>query len=520
METSDISPVDPRTAQSRLWRGKALAPIALLVVLSLPDLFSPPGSPTILRQTQTYSQIVNFVESGFSLHGLAVDLDGPTPVGTAHEFPLYQTVVGLLFKLSGPSFFAGKLVSLAAMAAGFAIALRLVRRQWGGAVATRAGFFFAACPITLLLSAAFQPDAMALAFGALAAAAFVRWKDEPRFTRWLVFLVALLAAALAKFTVLVPFVPVAIGATLFHRGVFRMPALREVTAVAVVFLAPFVAWNVYRTTITDPRWLAVESAMFLVGDLTRFLQPGYYVKPAFILCAMVLCGAGVPLVLLGARRMTSAVWLLVAGLPFYYVLIPTAAEQTYYALPVVPVLALLAARGALWLENRFPNARRLSLRAIVLLWAGGFAVAAPYTLRHDNVSLAAAHAAASVSREGDLLLVANMHDRGVGIGGFNSTIVTLAGRRGWNIASSEPTAERLREQIRERRGDGARWIVITWFTPDLDPWFSGLLPASFSRVPRFHGEPVDGEAIADALASGHPVAARGPNFAVLELRAE
>jgi len=514
---SNTSPQAGVPPPSATWRRTVLLLTTLLVALSLPDLFSPPISPTILRQTQTFSQTVNFVGAGFSLHGLAVDLDGPVPVGTAHEFPIYQTIVGGLFKALGPSFFAGKLVSLIAMTAALLAGLRLVRERWGEASAARAGFFLAACPITLLMSTAFQPDAVAIALGALAAAAFVRWKESPGLAQWALFLALLLLAALAKFTVLVPFIPLAVGATLFHRGGFRMPTVAEAAAFVLILIVPFVAWSIHRTTLTDPRWLSVEGAMFLVGDLTRFLNPLFLAKLAFILGAMVLCGAGIPLAALGLRGRDAAHWLLVCGIPFYYLLIPTAAEQTYYALPVVPALALLGAKGSLWIEERLPQRRRATLAVVVVAWLGGLAVAGPYTLRHDNVSLDAARAVASVSAPGELILVANMHDRGVGIGGFNSTIMTLSGRRGWNVSAAEPTAGSLAAQAEARRAEGARWMVVTWFTPELEPWVNRFLPAAFSRVPRVHGMPVDGASLADTLASGFPVAARGPNFAVLSL---
>ena len=43
------------------WRRSSLALTAILVLLSLPDLLAPPISPTILRQTQTFSQTLHFV---------------------------------------------------------------------------------------------------------------------------------------------------------------------------------------------------------------------------------------------------------------------------------------------------------------------------------------------------------------------------------------------------------------------------------------------------------------------------
>ena len=113
----------------------------------------------------------------------------------------------------------------------------------------------------------------------------------------------------------------------------------------------------------------------------------------------------------------------------------------------------------------------------------------------------------------------NMHDRGVGIGGLNPSILTLAGRRGWNVQFDTTEPDALRGQIEGRRHEGVRWIVATWFTPDLDPWFTPILPMDFSRHPRFDGSPVDGLAIVDRLSASYPVVARGSNFAVLSVGA-
>jgi hypothetical protein len=495
--------------------GRAkLALISLLILLSLPDLFSPPISPTIARQTQTYSQTAHFVASGFSLGGMAMDIDGPRPFRVVYEFPLYQTIVGALFALFGPAFFWGKLVGLAASVAGLWIFLQLARDQWGESVAWRAGFFLATSPITLLLSTAFQPDAMAVAFVAGALALLVCWRQAPALFRWLALLVLLLAAALSKVPILVPFLPLIAVSVLYVGGRWRQPTAVETLVALAVFVVPFVAWSLYRTTLMDSSSLIVDRSMFLVGDLSRFLQLSFYLKLALILGAMAMCGAGVPLALLGLRGLDAAGRALICGAVLYFVLIPTAAEQTYYALPLIPLLALLMARGMVWLEQRLtPKVRP----PVVALWAAGFLVAAPYTLRHDTISLQAARAANAVSAADDLLFVMNMHDRGVGVGGLNPSIVTLANRRGWNVQFDTTDVDALRRQIETHRQHGARWIVATWFTPDLDPWFTPLLPSSFSRCPRLNGVTVDGRAITDRLSEHYPVAARGANYAVLKI---
>ena len=78
--------------------------------------------------------------------------------------------------------------------------------------------------------------------------------------------------------------------------------------------------------------------MFLVGDLSRFLRLSFYLKPAFILGAMAMCGVGVPLALMGLRRLDAVIGALLLGAVLYFVVIPTAADQTYYALPATPAV--------------------------------------------------------------------------------------------------------------------------------------------------------------------------------------
>jgi hypothetical protein len=155
--------------------------------------------------------------------------------------------------------------------------------------------------------------------------------------------------------------------------------------------------------------------------------------------------------------------------------------------------------------------------ALAAAWLAGLAVIGPYTLRHDRVTLEAALAAREFTAPGDLVFVLNMHDRGVGIGAFNPAIVTLAGRRGWNVdfASDDPAA--IQAQIEARRRQGARWVVATWWSPPLDPWFTPLLPTVFSRCPKFADRTVNGAAIVAALERSYPVGVRGENFALLRL---
>ena len=131
------------------------------------------------------------------------------------------------------------------------------------------------------------------------------------------------------------------------RAIFEFPIL-------VVGL-PFIWWLRVRGRHTDPAFLQLDRMLFFGGELRRFLSPGFYVKPMFIIGAMVCAGAGLPLAMLGLRRLDPVGWALVAGIPLFFLVIPTAADQTYYSFALAPIFAILIARGWLAVELRFPS---------------------------------------------------------------------------------------------------------------------------------------------------------------------
>jgi hypothetical protein len=71
--------------------------------------------------------------------------------------------------------------------------------------------------------------------------------------------------------------------------------------------------------------------------------------------------------------------------------------------------------------------------------------------------------------------------------------------------------------VSHRRSEGARWLVATWFTPELDQWFTPFLPAAFSRQPSLQSQPVDGRTIVEPLMQRYTTAAVGGNYVVLRL---
>jgi len=498
------------------WWRPSLAHFAL-VGLALPDLVAAPISPTIHRQTQTYIQIANLADYGLSWDAFSININGARPFRAIFEFPIYHGLSAVALRLLSHSWLWPKLLSLLATCV-TVVCLRVwISQRWGRGVAAPATIVFATMPLVLLMATAIQPDALALALTTGLILAMERWRLAPNIGGWLVVLVLALLALLVKFTVVVPFVPVLAWLYLRSPSGIRWPRAPEIATAVLVIGLPFVWWLRVRAQHTDPGYLRDDQLLFLGGELRRFLSPGFYVKPLFVIGAMVCAGTGAPLMALGARRLDAFGWTLVAGIPLYFVLIATAADQTYYSFALAPIFAILIGRGWSAIERQFATHLVFARALVIAIYAAGLAVAVPYTLRRDEVTWNAAKALEQVSRTQDFALVLNMHDRGVGIGGFNPAMLVLANRKGGNISPGSTDTSAIAADVSRGRSNGARWLVATWFTPALDPWFTSWLPGAFSRQPRLQGELVDGRRIVEALTRQYPEVAMGDNYAVLRL---
>ena len=94
--------------------------------------------------------------------------------------------------------------------------------------------------------------------------------------------------------------------------------------------------------------------------------------------------------------------------------------------------------------------------------------------------LNAARAVNQVSSPADFIFSMNLHDRN-DIGGMNTSIFYLAQRKGWNINLQATDLKDIIKQIEAAKHEGARWLVITWYIPELEPWFAAFIPRNLRR---------------------------------------
>lgn len=474
-----------------LMRGRLAAVLALYSVVSAYDLSAPPISQTLWRQTQTAELTRNFVSSGFDWDGLCIYTHGKTPVIVHYDFPIFNVMAGLFDNAFGHSPFTGKAIAFVfggvAAVAVYWLAASLLSGRLDDAAASSAAataaILFVTCPISGLMNTGYQPDSMALALtlaGSLCLA-----KVPANGIPGLVTAASLLTAAtLIKLPIVIPYLPM-LGAMAWHAA-HRCPRLILPAVVMFAICLMPVAWWYFLREVPGFGLMSEEqlTAMFRVGDLSRFTRAGFYLKPAIATSILVLGGVGVAFFFVGCAWQPGVAAAVVLGVVLYYVLIPTVADQYYYLYPVVPLFGVVVALGC-ERARRVASWERASIRALAIgtvsIWLLVLFAGWAYVLRQDRVILAAAQDLKARVGLDETVLFLPAHDRVVGRGSFNPAFFYFAQAKGWvGDTTRLRTAGALEREVADL---DVQWIVATRYTPDLETMFGQLLPRGYRNEP-------------------------------------
>ena len=363
--------------------------------------------------------------------------------------------------------------------------VRWLHGRWGAASAWAGGLAFVLNPISVLMHTSAQPDVLATLLVSSCALLLVmpRPGQHIELRRWSVAVALGLVAAVIKYPVVVPWLPLLIFLALRNRdGAWRIPPFQHL-GVVVVCGALFLCWHVYRRA-AFPDVLQTDErlrAMFLLGDLTRFLHPAFYLKPVITLSVFLGCGVGALVIMRGILKREPIAWFFAVGTALYYIVIPTVADQYYYLYALVPLSAAAVGRGVSQLTGCGRTERHILVACSAAIVLPLLALLYPYVLRRDQVIIEAAAATRAATKTGkELVLFAPNHDRVIGRGTFNPAFFFFSGLAGWIRDSRDPA-----DLLHEARSLGADFLVITSYSPDLEVWWSRWMPDRFKNDPGF-----------------------------------
>ncbi len=450
--------------------------LSLALVLRSYRLTSPLGDWHSFRQADTASVTNEYVKHGIDLlrpqyQDLSNIQSGQDNLAGWRmvEFPLVNGIIAAVLRWqSGWSLVVvSRLFSIGASLVTLLVLFWLTRQLYGRAVAWVAALVFALMPYSIYFSRTILPEPFAVMSSMLAAGAAYQWSQK-RADRWLLAAGAFFSLALLLKPMAIFYAPFILGAGWRHLHWHPKTILKGVV-VAVLAILPLWWWRQwiqqFPSGIPASSWLLNGNNIrlrpawwrWLFADRLGRLMFGYWGAPFLGLGWVAGCSSRwtrpTSLTKLVRQlddylRQEGALMLGALGMLAYLVVFATGnVQHDYYQIFLVPILALMWARGAAWLISLGRGWQRLSLVTIVGA-AGVFSlVFAWYDIKgnFDTRNPAIVPAGRAVQR------LTPLDARVIAPGFGDTTLLFQTNRRGWPIGF----------EIEDKITKGAQFYITT-----------------------------------------------------------
>jgi hypothetical protein len=456
-------------------RWLVLAVLILSVALRLHHVGKPLSDHHSWRQTQTAMIAANLYRDGFNLWSPRVDFYCTEVCSESGllvlEFPLYNALVAVLYKVFGLREFAGRLVSIIFSTLAALLLYRLAKRILGPDAALVAAAFFVVSPISVFYGRAFMPESLMLCAGIGALLYFHDWLQDER---WSTFGVAVTCALIA-FLVKPPMIHIGIPMTYMAwakhgRALFRKkaPAL-----FLMLCLVPSTIWLYHSATSPnlDMGWLLSDINLLRDKNLYRIMWER--------LGREVLTSVGRALfifgLLVGLRRAQERVLDVWLGATVLYVLAFGTGNivHDYYQLPLVPIASIYIGKAIAYLPQ-LPLRRFiwLPLTALLIVAAGAesWRIAKPWYGEDIPGLYQFAETVKRTVPEGPPIMVSSSY---VSFAPWDPRLLYAFDRKGWNVPP-----QYLKRALGQAASRGVAHLVI-YPTEGLDPALLAHLVASY-----------------------------------------
>lgn len=342
-----------RNARSLLW-----ATIALFALPHLVRLVQPPNGYHAWRESDTAAVILNYYQEDMNPLHPRINQRGASSGITGMEFPLYNYLAAIGYKVIGPSHAVPKGITLLAAILGILVWYRVVRDLSSGSTAVFACWALAFSPLFCFYSFKIMPDILMLALWLGAIRAYQAYDANESLSSWGLSLALLTLSAGIKPLTLSIYLPLLVLE--LHRSRRSNARLLRLAGYVAVSFGAVIAWFAFA------RWInqTYQTPGFYLGEnvfnFPQFLFTGQFVKKLFLQWPFELWigWALLPAFVLGIvpllRRRLGALWLvwLLSTYIVFAITAQHAASHDYYSLLVVPVLSMAVGLGLDYLIGR------------------------------------------------------------------------------------------------------------------------------------------------------------------------
>lgn len=317
------------------------------------------------REAQTASQARYYYNYGIDLLHPKYDLT-PAPQYLAFEFPLYQALVAILYRMLGFREIWGKLLSVFELLILLIYLYLFVAKFLNSKlVAALSPLVFSVFPYSLRFIPTFLVDPLVLLLSIMVLYHGLAWADHNRSRDLIVMIIAGLLACLIKFVV---FVPVCLPLLLIVLSEFKQDMRntyykREIyfASTIVSWLTAIIVWAFWAGDLNSKTTLqgfgeegsTVSLLVKFLGTIEMRFSPFYYDSIKWIFeefmpswlprwAWVILFLMGLLICLLhNQRRFALILWSYVIGfITMFIVFFPAVSTHIYYWLPAVPVMTI------------------------------------------------------------------------------------------------------------------------------------------------------------------------------------
>ncbi|MDA8443316.1 MAG: glycosyltransferase family 39 protein [Peptococcaceae bacterium] len=304
------------------------------------------------RQADTASMAANFVQHGFWPPFPQLNYDGPPPNYVELEFPLIPLLTALVWQVVGQYDIIARAIVIAFSGLTLGFIYRLGKELYDETSGLLAMVFFALNPLAIYYGRAVMPDAAMLFFMTAAAYYMVRWAKQAKDRDLILTAGSFALAGLAKLPalmmgapLLVPFIRRYKLTVLRHRSVWLFLGIGLLPTFAYYYLAHLQAAHTVNQFVSG----------IITGQMnTSFFDYTYLRKTLvqMITMPLLLLALGAPL-LRKTRIGNAFVWVWLAVLLAYTIIVCSRIQLNYYLLPLLPLLSVLAGAtlGRFWGET-------------------------------------------------------------------------------------------------------------------------------------------------------------------------
>lgn len=373
--------------------------IAIALGARLYKLSTPLGDWHSFRQSDTASVTREFVRGELDLlhphyHDISNIQSGKlNPEGWRMvEFPLMNGFTAFLLR-TWPQLdlvVTSRLVSVVSSLISLSALLFLARKLWGTKVMVVAGLLFALLPYNVYYNRVILPEPFMVMWVMLSAVTIQRWSESKSARKiiWLILAGTCFSVALLVKPVAIFFVPFFVGIFWHYRPKSFLPWVQAGVVLGISIL-PLLWWRdwiqQFPTGIPASDWLLNGNGIRLKPSWWRWLFADRIGRLMFGYWGAGILGLGLVAGIPTLKKFTDfkswwkfldiwmksdgALILGAFGMIAYLVIFASGnVQHDYYQIPLVPIIAVLWARGAVWLqENAGNRVQQLAMTGVLLI---------------------------------------------------------------------------------------------------------------------------------------------------------